>query len=197
MAGIVACHLAAFPGQFMTAMGSRWLESLYSFMLSDPDGILLVAIDDQERTVGFVAGGGQDIRDRFLSDAVRRYPALLCWKWLTVRIVRNTITREILRRIQSRLVASNRGESGVSKKRTGPRCGLLSIAVLPECEGFGIGSRLVEAFDQACARRGYEAVSLSVKTQNQRGIDFYKKNDFKEVRRTPTGIWFERNLADE
>ena len=55
LSAVVNLHMSAFPGYFLTALGSAFLRSYYKAVLDYPQGILLVA-ERGAGPVGFVAG---------------------------------------------------------------------------------------------------------------------------------------------
>ena len=52
---IVKIHLSSFPGFFLTLLGGRFLRLLYKEILEDPEGLLIVA--EQQNSVVAFAGG--------------------------------------------------------------------------------------------------------------------------------------------
>jgi len=62
----------------------------------------------------------------------------------------------------------------------------LSVAVVPDCRGQGIGKRLLSALLDAAAER-YEAVSLSVQADNP-ALRLYQRLGFEVVE--DGGTWF-------
>ncbi|MHC4555695.1 MAG: GNAT family N-acetyltransferase [Planctomycetota bacterium] len=192
--GIVRCHLKAFPGQFMTEMGPHWLRGLYSYFIRHEGGISLVTIDGNGNVLGFAVGGDPNIRDGFLKRAILRYPHLLLYKSLTSRIVRSKLIAEVLRKLY--LARSQSPVSSVSAEpehalRVGS---LLSIAVLPRCQGTDIAGMLMEYFRKVSIENGYDKLRLSAHLDNTRAIVFYKKHSWREVARSQTGIWFVLDL---
>ena len=57
----------------------------------------------------------------------------------------------------------------------------LSITVLKEHWGRGIGSRLMEMMLDFCKRRGVVTVSLEVRSDNLRAISLYNKFGFEKI----------------
>lgn len=177
--GMAKCHIKSFPGRFMTEMGCRWLYALYRFFIKHRRSICLVAEDADGKVIGLAVGGDPYIRDEFLSSALFRYPHILFWKLLTKRLVRRVLLQELARKFRRKNTAppsrdTNTPDAGV---RSGS---LLSICVLPECEGAGVGGNLIESFQLACKAEGYNRLTLSVLKQNSRAIAFYKKHGWSQ-----------------
>ncbi|GAM71912.1 ribosomal-protein-S18p-alanine acetyltransferase [Vibrio sp. JCM 19236] len=60
---------------------------------------------------------------------------------------------------------------------------LLNIAVAPEHQGQGVGSRLVSYLIQRCQRLNAECIWLEVRESNVKAQSLYLKNGFNEVDR--------------
>lgn len=62
---------------------------------------------------------------------------------------------------------------------------LYSIAVDPASHGQGIGALLLEECEQETVRRGRQRVSLEVRVDNTRAIEFYERHDYRTIARLP------------
>ena len=177
--GMAKCHIKSFPGRFMTEMGYHWLCALYRFFIKHHRGISRVAVDADGQVIGLAVGGNSHIREEFLSSALYRYPHLLLWKFLNKRLVRRELLQELARKLLRKNAATLSKNTKVpsGKVRSG---NLLSICVLPECEGTGVGEKLTESFQLACKAEGYQRLTLSVLTQNSRAIAFYEKHGWRQ-----------------
>lgn len=60
-------------------------------------------------------------------------------------------------------------------------CHLLSVAVLPEYRGIGIGGALVEKAIEECRKRGAIAAYLEVHVENVIAVHLYRKLGFKVI----------------
>jgi len=143
-----------------------------------------------------VVGGETTIRDEFLSGARFRYAHLLGWKFLTVALVRKKLLAEIQRRLRLGRGASAEPESARPPAGASRVGDLLSIGVLPRCKGSDVAGRLIEAFAQAGAARGYEKLELCVSEDNHRAIAFYEKQNWYEVMRRQSDVWFRYDLHE-
>ena len=173
--GMAMCHIKSFPGRFMTEMGYHWLYALYQFFIEHRGGICRIAVDADCKVIGLAVGGNPHIREEFLSSALYRYPHLLFWKFLSKRLVRRVLLQELARKLHQK------NATDLSKNTKIPSVGirsgnLLSIRVLPECEGTGVGGKLIESFQLACKAEGYERLALSVLKQNAHAVAFYTKH---------------------
>jgi ribosomal protein S18 acetylase RimI-like enzyme len=177
--GMAYCHIKSFPERFMTVMGHHWLCALYRFFIKHRGGICRVAVDTHGKVIGLAVGGNPHIREEFLSSALYRYPHLLLWKFLSKRLVRRVLLQELVRKLHRKnttALSKNTKVPGV-EVRSG---NLLSICVLPDCEGTGVGGRLIESFQLACKTEGYERLTLSILKENSRAAAFYKKHGWRQ-----------------
>ena len=191
--GMVQCHINAFPGRFMTEMGCHWLCALYPFFIKHRGGICLVAVDTSDKVVGLAVGGDPNIRNEFLSSAMFRYPHLIFWKFLSKRLVRRVLLKEIARKFHRRPAVDNSGDTKGQNvvTQTG---NLLSLCVLPDYKGTGIGGKLIESFKLACADEGYKRLTLSVAGENTRAMAFYRKHGWRRSSTSGASIKFSLDL---
>jgi len=177
--GMAQCHIKSFPGYFMTEMGHHWLCALYRFFIKHNEGICHVAVDAEDEVVGLAIGGDPHIREEFLNSALFRYPYIIFWKFLSKRIVRRVLLQELAGKLKRKCTAPHSGETTAS--RNGIRSGnLLSICVLPNCQGTGVGGKLIESFQLTCKAEGYQRITLYVDKENSRAVAFYKKHGWHQ-----------------
>jgi ribosomal protein S18 acetylase RimI-like enzyme len=172
---VVRLHGAAFPDNFMTTFGAKFLDAFYWELIAHSDGYGCVAIDDDGRLVGFCVGGVGAIqgiargmlRSRPLSFAM---PALLNVARSPARLVRT-----------GRLALGYLGGGGDADSDPG-EAHLLQIAVAEGSRGSGLAEALVGDFLREMERRGATSVRLGVKESNARAIAFYRRMGFVEVK---------------
>jgi len=56
-----------------------------------------------------------------------------------------------------------------------------NLAVLPECQGQGLGTAMLAACDQKARERGFTKVSLTVDVENRRAFALYQRTGFQVV----------------
>jgi len=173
---VVDVHMISFEGFFLSFLGRDFLTQLYSSIIQDADGIAFVS--EEQRVIGFVAGTAQP------SNFYRRLIIHRWWRFGLASIkpvIKNpSIISRLLRALKMPQSASNEANRG----------SLLSIAVLPEYQGKGIGELLVKVFLDESARRGLKKVDLTTDAIDNDGVNhFYKKLGFVIERsfETPEG----------
>jgi ribosomal protein S18 acetylase RimI-like enzyme len=172
-------HMCSFQGFFLTFLGHRFLYELYRAVVQDSYGITFVA-EKEGRVVGFVAGATcmTGLYRRLLRNSLWRF----AWASSKAFIQKPIILPRLLRVF-----------SMASKKDPISNCGtLMSIGVLPEIQGQGIGRCLVQAFLTEANQRGLEQVTLATdRDKNDRTNLFYQRLGFSVLREyaTPEGRW--------
>ena len=173
----VQVHLRSFPGFFLTLMGAAFLEEFYSSVIAESTHIAFVLLHNGIIT-GFVVGTTQPggFYKRLLLKFGYRFAHASIGP-----VLRKPIT--ILRLLNRFLLTTGRdyalGEAL-----------LMSIAVLPENNGKGMGRMLINAFlDEAHTRQVKKIYLTTDKNDNDRVIFFYNSVGFELVHSfiTPEG----------
>jgi ribosomal protein S18 acetylase RimI-like enzyme len=171
-------HLAAFPGYFLSELGTRFLELYYRRLAETPSALAAVAVGDDGMPLGFVVGS---------ADPRGFYRRLLMRDWFAfgLRALPTVLRhpgrlRRVLRAV--RHPGANPSGDGVA--------GLFSLAVTPAAQGRSLGRRLVEEFLHRAADRRVSSVYLTTDAHgNDRVNRFYERCGFRLERSftTPEG----------
>lgn len=174
---VVIIHLTSFRGFFLSFLGFPFLRELYMGILQDPTGIAFVNYNDK-RIVGFIAG---------TSHPAGFYRRLLHQRWWRFgaaaipAILRNPlIVPRLLRAFRKPQESASQPDAGT----------LMSIAVLPEAQGQGLGQALVKVFLEEAKQRGLKHINLTTDRDNNDLVNhFYQKLGFRCYRSfiTPEG----------
>lgn len=168
---VVDVHLASFCGFFLSVLGSRFLKTFYSGVCSDPDGICSVCINSSGRVSAFIVGTvnprgfySRLLRKDWLRFSLASLPAVIRKPLIIKRVARAFFHP-----------SENPGGSDVA--------GLLSIGVLPEYQGSGVGRMLVNRFLNEAAKRGCKRVFLTTdRDKNDATNAFYQNLGFSITR---------------
>lgn len=163
---IVDVHIKAFQGFFLTSLGSKFLTRLYEGFLLKHEGILRVAIID-EQIVGFSAGTTSP--ESFF--AKLRQDKWFSFLWAAIPgLIRNPMV--VFKKLYNALFYK-----GDPVKSLNSAALLSSIAVEPDFKGQSIGKLLLEDFEhQVSQRSGLHYVYLITdKFGNEPIVNFYKK----------------------
>jgi ribosomal protein S18 acetylase RimI-like enzyme len=167
IAEVVLIHQQAFAGFFLTAMGGAFLRELYAGILSDPSGIAFV-YQQGDKLQGFVAG---------TSSPAGLYTRLLLHRWwrFALASIKPCFSRpSIIPRVLRGLTLPRRAQGMAGHGL------LMSIAVLPQQQGKGVGATLVEAFVSQARRRGLTAIKLTTDSlHNDAANHFYCRLGFQ------------------
>lgn len=187
---IVGIHIKSFKGFFLTFLGADFLSILYQSYIGDQRNGILWVVVHQERIVGFVAGVIQQkgyykklIKEKVFAFAFASIKAIISEPRTLPRLIRA-------------LKRPNEAEESATEA-----C-LMSIAVLPEWQGYGIGKRLIEVFSDDLRKRGIRKYCLTTDRDNNEVVNkFYLNHGFILARSfcTPEGRWMNEyvmNLSD-
>ena len=153
IAQVVQVHIQAFPGFFLTLMGTRFLRLLYSGFLNHPTGISLVACPQAKpsEVIGFVVGTTQP--QGFFSQLLRQH-----WLAFAMASLWPLLKKPGLVFVKLWSALFYRGESLPDQ----PNAALLSsLGVKPTAQGQQIGQQLVSAFLAHAQTAGATAVYLT------------------------------------
>ncbi len=161
---IVNVHCSAFKGFFLTDLGSSFLQLYYSSYFREPTAVLLVAERDGE-VVGFSS-------------------ATSLSAGFNTRLVKKDFFRYVLRGCMIALtkpkalinLAKNWSHRDSSVVDNGDYAELMSIAVLPNAQGGGIGKLLIQ--ETGVLVKNLSASRFSLTTDyynNDSTIAFYKR----------------------
>lgn len=176
---VVIIHLRTFEGFFLSFLGPKFLKELYRAIVEDSGGVAFIA-ENNEGMLGFVAGS-INIRELY-RNMIRKHLFRFAWASMGAFLRKPTIFFRLVRALRM-----------PSQKEAIPNCStLMSIAVLPEAQGNGIGKRLVYTFIDEIRNKKGECVVLTTDRDNNEAVNqFYIKLGFSILRTyaTPEGRW--------
>jgi GNAT superfamily N-acetyltransferase len=173
------------------------LTTYYRQFAVDSAAIAYVAHRHETGLVGWVVGAQKDkaFYNRFL-----RRRSLALGGHLLVSFMRDSYVRRYLWARRTWFGLALRalfGRSAKTKKAPSsePTTRLIVIGLVPEQRGSGIAAALTDAFCSEAARRGDQAVGLSVKESNKAAVRFYQKDGWKLSETRSGTALFERAVA--
>lgn len=165
---VVALHVAAFAGFYLTALGPGFLKQYYRKVIEYPGGLCLGAFDGAQ-LLGAVAGFINppkfyaSLRADRLQLAFTALPALAADPRKAARFLRNYRSAGIAARLHSREATAE----------------LASLGVHPTFAGRGIGERLVRLFISEARECGALTVTLTTDANENDAVNhFYQKLGF-------------------
>jgi ribosomal protein S18 acetylase RimI-like enzyme len=175
---IVALHLESFPDFFLSFLGKRFLQEFYNNFVVDSMGVGLVAQDSNGKIIGIIVGPLNP--NRFFSRLLKRR-----WWAFCIASVEAVIKRPSCIKRLSRAVFY-RGQEPAGP----PRALLSSIAVSPNAQKLGIGSKLVFKWIEEVKNRGGNGCYLTTDAVGNNDVNtFYQRLGWKieTTYRTPEG----------
>jgi GNAT superfamily N-acetyltransferase len=180
--------MRAFPEFFLSLLGPRFLEEFYRAVISDPNGIALVAVAEDTRGVlGLVVGVLEPSRF-YRTLALRRG-----WAFGLAALPALCRRPSILGRLARGLVYRGDAPRGSS------RALLSSIAVDPQAQGLGIGGGLLRRWADEARGRGAAGGYLTTDADDNAIVNgFYAGAGWRvdETIVTPEGRRLNRYVRD-
>lgn len=165
---IAKIHLKSFPNFFLTSLGYSFLKTYYKSCSKSKEAISICAIDNEtKKIVGFAVGCfnsvGFNKRLIFSNSLEYSYRAILLLFSKPIALIR-----------LYKNLAKNNG-----KDDKGNYAELLSIGVLPDKNGFGIGQSLLVKFENQVREKGINTITLTTDADsNDSVLRFYKKSGY-------------------
>jgi|WetSurMetagenome_2_1015567.scaffolds.fasta_scaffold492199_2 ribosomal protein S18 acetylase RimI-like enzyme len=183
---VVRVHIKSFTGFFLSFLGPAFLRQLYEASVADPSGIGFV-VENERGVCGFVTGTSQP------SGFYRRLLKQRWWRFALASLIpitkRPSIIPRLVRAISMPARASQQEGHGT----------LMSLAVLPDMRGKGLGKSLVYCFLKEAHKRDLHQVNLlSDRYHNDDVNFFYQGLGFRCERKidTPEGRMMNEYVID-
>ena len=165
---LAVIHKLAFSDFFLSSLGIRFLETYYKACLNNNDSIAVCAVNENNEIKGFATGSlhakayhKKLFLSNFFTFAFRGFIIVLNDPTSLFRLVKNL----------DKTTNSN-DERNYAE--------LLSIAVLPELKGSGVGNELLKIFEKEVFKRKGKRVALTTDyNNNDRVVAFYKKSAYR------------------
>jgi len=164
---VVQVHKTTFKDFFLTSLGEPFLNLYYKTCINSKESIAICAVDGNENLIGFSVGCIRSngfhkklIKENFISFMLQGIAILV------------TRPKAIIR------LANNLGKNA-GKDDDGNYAELLSIGVLPNYKGQGIGKELIKRFEEEAIIRGCTNLALTTDfDENNKVISFYKSTGY-------------------
>lgn len=161
---IAILHQQGIPSGFLSTLGNRFLASLYDSIVRSPGGVLIAAIDSNNKVVGFVSGT-TSIRSVYLYLAGHHLSSL-------IRLIfKHAFSVKTLRRI----IETKRYSTQEPSKGKDTSAELLSIVVDARLQGMGIAQDLFAKFKAEFRQKRVDRFKITVGSQLVQAQKFYVK----------------------
>jgi ribosomal protein S18 acetylase RimI-like enzyme len=188
---VARVHAAAFPESALTKLGIECVRRYYDWQLNGPHDVLALGAFRGEQLAGFCFGG---LFRGATSGFLKRNRLYLSWRVVTHPwLAANPMFRDRLvvgTRVLKRMALRNGKHSDPAKTERAPALrsfGILSIAVDPKHQGFGLGKVLMNKSEAEARVQGFNAMDLTVHTDNEQAIAFYEGLEWRKIQQN--GVW--------
>lgn len=180
---IADIHYGAYSKEhFTSCFDKALLEKYYKFLIINSD-LCLLAVDDG-MVIGFIVSGysvGRGV-SQFIGE---NRPSVIRVFLKNPRF----ILEKALSIISSRLMR-DKDSPAIAPFR------LMSISVKSGTQSRGVGSLLLNEFEQTLLARNINLYGLSVRKKNERAVSFYFRNGFEVQKETRDSLYFGKELKD-
>lgn len=178
---IASCQLACFPDAFGTKLGKSYVQKSLEWFLDNPHRFLFQC-NENGKVIGYCGGFapayyGDGSSSGMLQHAFKQAIIGTVKKpWLIFHPELVQYYPHILRNVKMRFL-KKKTNYGVLKERIQlkPVVGLVIIGVHPAYRGKGVFELLMQEFEKQALSLNRNEVNLSVKKDNVRAINAYKK----------------------
>jgi ribosomal protein S18 acetylase RimI-like enzyme len=191
---LAACQMACFPTSFATKLGKPYIQKSLEWFLENEQRFLFHCEED-EKVVGYCGGFapafyGDGSSSGMLQHAFKQaVKGTLKKPWLIFHPEIFQYYPHVFRNIRKKIL-KQKSTSATTQitKEFDKLVGLVIIGVHPEYRGKGVFELLMVEFEKQAGLLHRNEVNLSVKKENLRAINAYKKLGWKVKHEKPDGL---------
>lgn len=160
-------HINSFKNFFLTSLGVGFLSTYYKSCIKSDESIAICAIDENEKLIGFSVGCLHS--KGFHKRLIKQNLVAFMFQGLIIFFSK---PKAIIR------LLNNLGKN-TDKNDNGNYAELLSIGVLPDYNGQGIGKELIKRFEEEAMNKGCLEMALTTDfDKNSKVLEFYKSTGY-------------------
>jgi len=167
-------HQQEIATGFLSQLGIRFLEALYTAMVTSQHALCIVAEDEKGRVVGFVSGCFHV--SKFYKEFLVKH-GLKAFLILLPQMVKPSVLKKVFETAKYPSTTSDTPETVGANDL--PKAELLSIAVKQHVRGIGVSQKLAAALFDECKKKGVQRIKVVVGVENIRANKFYEKVGFE------------------
>ena len=181
---IINCHKLVFPKSLQNAFGDEYLRKTFYWYLQNSTHRKIIIYKKNEKVVGFLTMKSTSDPDSFIKYI---YRTILKSFFLRPYLFFNIeLLGSIFFHLKNKKNQSNMHKTALE---------LVSIGVLPQHAGIGIGKKLLKEFEKYAKENKIRNLKLSVLNSNEDGISFYLSNQWiKKPISSTKYIFFEKKI---
>ncbi len=184
---VARCHIKAFPSSLSSRLGLKYTKKSLEWYLNDKRAFLIwCAVDN--KCVGYCGGLRSDGVSHGSTSSILQYTmqaaiiGLIKRPWLIFHPEiwknRKLILKNFLRKFKIKQNAVQETKNSI-KPNIEISVGIVGIAVLPSFQSKGIGTFMLKAFEARVSSFNLHRMHLSVRKNNFKAINAYKKNGWE------------------
>lgn len=194
---VVTIHMQAFPESTFTKVGKETVRRYYLWQFEGPHDLIALGAYCDETLVGYLFGGV--FRGAMIGFLRKNWKFLimrvLLRPWLLLnRDVRESILsggKYFLMNPQKRPVNTLKEAESTLKRNS-----ILAIAVNSDFYRLGIGSKIMDVFEEDSLTRDVDEIYLSVNEKNLKAIKFYESLGWEIVEFQGNGLSMKNRLNE-
>lgn len=189
MACIAACHRLCFQDSPSTKIGFAYCCKTMEWFLAGSNRFLFHVVDEQNKVIGYCGGfcpeytgdgSASGIMQYAMSEAVK---GVIKNPWLIFNKEVMAMYPLIFKNIYSKILSRKKKYPAAENKTVSDtRVGLVVIGVHPAFRGEGVFEMLMGQFEKEAVQRRISKMILSVKKENTRAVNAYKKLRWQVVK---------------
>ena len=181
---IINCHKLVFPKSLQNAFGDEYLRKTFYWYLQNSTHRKIIIYKKNEKVVGFLTMKSTSDPDSFIKYI---YRTILKSFFLRPYLFFNIeLLGSIFFHLKNKKNQNNMHKTALE---------LVSIGVLPQHAGIGIGKKLLKEFEKYAKENKIRKLKLSVLNSNEDGISFYLSNQWiKKPISSKKYIFFEKKI---
>lgn len=190
---IAEIHTQEFSDYFLTTFGKDLISKFYKSYLENNE--IFVVVENEGRILGFILGSSDsNSRKNFFKENFTKISLIILkelfkgngvlWGgiWKRIFFIKEAFFIKFFSRNMEK-----KSQSSISQR-------LLSIAIRKEFRGENIAYNMEKFFCEELIKNNIKKVGLSVKSDNERAIYFYKKCGYEIEKKEEESIYFIKNL---
>jgi ribosomal protein S18 acetylase RimI-like enzyme len=169
---VAKLHRNSIKTGLTASLGQRFCEHLYWAIGSSPYGFVLVYEDEQHHPLGYICCATNT--SKMYKSTIFRY-----FFPLMLSAVSKFLRPSVIKRVLTAIKRPKTFRTGDFSEWELPEAEVVSIAVSPDVQGKGIGTKLIRAAFDQLRILGHNKVRTWTSEDNEQAAAFYQKQGFK------------------
>lgn len=179
---VAKIHLTAFSDSVLSLFGVPTIVKYYEWQMDPPNTCYAVGAFEGDKLLGFsFAGVLRNAEVFFIKENLLFILSQLLWQpqLLLKKAIYQKLILTVLA-IKDRLQSKKVHENIKQDRSRIERFGILSTAVDPKYQGFGIGKLLTQDIELFARKKAYPSITMTVHMDNEPSIKLHEKLGYKK-----------------